>query len=140
MSWSAPGRAAENPEKPLGGISGRDIVRLWRIHQPSVVTTVDLNDVVKELKELRYAISRLEATVRTKIATPVASLTTQEAAEILRCSVTTVRRYQDRGVFTDARAGRKSGSPWRLLSDEVDVLRIEGEEALQEFRRSMGRL
>lgn len=96
-------------------------------------------DVVRELAEMKAAIVRLEATVRGKIAAPVVALSTQEAARVMGCSVTTVRRYQERGVFTDARAGRKSGSPWRLLADEVDVLRLEGEESLARYREAMGR-
>jgi len=96
-------------------------------------------EVIRELKEMKDPIVRLEATVRGKIAAPVVSLSTHEAAEVMGCLVTTVRRYLDRGVFTDVRAGRRSGSPWKLLADEVDVLRLEGEDALDRFRQAMGR-
>jgi len=100
----------------------------------------DVGRLAEELKELKEVIRRLDATVRSKIAAPIASLSTAEAARVLGCSVVTVRRYLDRGVFTDVRAGRRSGSPWRVLADELDMLRLEGEEALAKFREAMGRV
>lgn len=96
-------------------------------------------DVIRELKAMKDAILRLESTVRAKVASPVVSLSTAEAAGVMGCSVTTLRRYLDRGLFTDVRAGRKSGSRWKVLADEVDVLRLEGEDALGKFREAMGR-
>lgn len=96
--------------------------------------------LVGELRDLKEVVRRLEVTVRTKVAAPVVSLSTAEAAEVMGYSVTTIQRYQARGVFTDVRAGRKSGSPWRVLADEVDVLRLEGEDSLQRFREAMGRM
>ncbi len=96
-------------------------------------------DVATELRAMKDAIVRLEATVRAKVASPVVSLSTAEAAKIMGCSLTTVRRYMDRGLFSDVRAGRKSGSPWKLLADEVDDLRFEGEDSLGKFREAMGR-
>lgn len=96
-------------------------------------------DVATELRAMKDAIMRLECTLRGKVAAPVVSLSTAEAARVMGCSVTTVRRYLDRGVFSDVRAGRKSGSPWKLLADEVDLLRMEGEESLAKFREAMGR-
>jgi hypothetical protein len=105
-----------------------------------------LAEVVKRLEGLERAsetlaeaVRKLEAVVRVKIATPVVSLSTTEAADILGCSVGHLRRLLERDLFTDVRAGKRSGSPWRLMADEVDIYRLEGEDSLTRFRREMGR-
>jgi hypothetical protein len=103
------------------------------------VTAEQVTALVGEVREMKDLLRRLEATVRGKVATPVNSLTTCEAAELLACSVASVRRLLERDLFTDVRAGKRSGSPWKLLADELECYRMGGEEELMRFRREMGR-
>ena len=69
-----------------------------------------------------------------------AGLSVVEAAKRLRRGVKSIRRLIAARAFTDGRAVKKSGSPWTILADEIDTLRVEGEDGLRLYRRRMGRL
>lgn len=122
-------------------MSTRNISDVGSGRNPASPTDPDqVSALVAEVREVKDALRRLEATVRGKIATPVSSLTTHEAAEVLSCSVGSVRRLLERDLFTDVRAGKRCGSPWKVLADELEVYRLEGEASLSRFRRDMGRV
>lgn len=109
------------------------------------LTTDELRSLIaaavrEQTEPLRSDVHRLAGVVQSRLALPIDSLRTSEACERLKCSVTTLRRLLARGLFTDVRCGGTRGSEWKLLSDEVDVFRLEGRDALVAYRKQMGRL